>query len=144
MLLIGSNKGFTLIEILIAVVLIGVVVGITLPNFAGLMKTIDFKTTSRKVINLFNKLSVKAITDGQKQEVKIEKNQLIYRSPSGRKQVFGKEIREIKLSKGRTPICFYPNGSSSGANLLLVTNEGQKIEVTIDKITAEAAVVDSK
>ena len=144
MLLTGKQEGFTLIEIIVAVVLLGIVVGVTLPNFAALMETIDFKTTSRKVINLFNKVGQKAITAGQKQEVVVEKNQLLYHSPSGEKHVFSKGIREIKVNEGQTPICFYPNGSSSGANLLFVTKEGQKIEVTIDKITAQASVVDSQ
>jgi len=144
MLLIGSNQGFTLIELLLVIVLIGVIVGLTLPNFIVLLESIEFKTTSRQVLNLFNKLSLQSIIDGQKQVVNIQGNNLVYQTKAGEKVTFGRGIREIKLKDGTTPIYFYPTGRSSGAKLLLVTNNGYQTTIVIDEITAKAAVEDKK
>ena len=143
MLLIGKQKAFTLIEVVIGLVLMGLIVGITLPNFNQLLASVDQKAANRQVINLFNELKSKAVTEGQKQSVEIKNNRFIY-NPGGEKVVFGRGIKKVKINSGSNPIYFYPNGSCSGAQLLLITNNGHKIKVHLDKITAQTTVEEEK
>ena len=144
MLLIGKEQGFTLVEILLAVILIGLVVGIILPNFNQLLESVEQKSAQRQVVNLLQKLKSKAITAGQKQRVSIKEQQFIYYTQAGEKMTVEHGIKAIKLQSGSQPICFYPNGSSSGGQLLLITDQGLKIRIKIDKITGRAVVEELK
>ena len=140
MSLIGKQEAFTLIEVLLALILMGLIVGITLPNFNQLLESVDHKAANRQVINLFKKMQSKAVTSGRKQEIILKQEQFVYYTQAGEKITFGRGIKEIKLKKGSNPICFYPNGRSSGVQLLLITDTGNKMNINLDKITAQAVV----
>lgn len=144
MLRIGSTKGLTLIEVLLALVIMGLIISITLPNFNQLLESVDQKAARRQMVNLFNKLQRKAVTAAQIEKVRIENNRLIYRNSAGEKTVFGRGMQQIKLEKGSNPLSFYPNGSSSGVQLLLITNNGNKIKIEVDKITGQTTVEEVK
>lgn len=140
MLLIGKQQGFTLVEILLALVVIGLVVGIILPNFNQLVESVEQKAANRQVVNLLQKLKKQAVTTGQKQEVMIKQQQFVYYTQAGEEITWGRGIKTVKVQSGAQPICFYPNGSSSGAQLLLITATGSRIKIKIDKITGQVIV----
>lgn len=136
MLLIGKEQGLTLVEVLLALVLIGLITGITLPNFNQLLSSVEGKAAQRQVISIFKKLKTKAVTEGVQQKVEVNKDGFSYQTPEGAKLSFKANIKEVKLEAGSSPILFYPNGSSSGAQLLVRTKNGRQLKIEIDPITA--------
>ncbi|WP_018248978.1 pilus assembly FimT family protein [Orenia marismortui] len=145
-LLTGKEKGFTLLEVLISIVLITLIIGIVLPAFDILFDSVTGKTTERKVINLFAKIRNKAITSNSKQSILVVDDTLIYQGDNGEKIKFNKAIKRITVnnkkedsSEGKT-IRFFPNGTSSGASLNFVMNNDKEFELVIDKVTGRTEV----
>ncbi|TDX53279.1 pilus assembly FimT family protein [Orenia marismortui] len=145
-LLTGKEKGFTLLEVLISIVLITLIIGIVLPAFDILFDSVTGKTTERKVINLFAKIRNKAITSNSKQSILVVDDTLIYQGDNGEKIKFNKAIKRITVnnkkedsSEGKM-IHFFPNGTSSGASLNFVMNNDREFELVIDKVTGRTEV----
>jgi prepilin-type N-terminal cleavage/methylation domain-containing protein len=58
-----SEKGYTLIELAVVVVLISLFLALSIPRFQYAMVTDDLKTTTRKIIGLVNGLRNEAIRE---------------------------------------------------------------------------------
>ena len=140
MLLTGKQQGLTLVEVLIALVLIGLITGITLPNFNQLLASVEGKAAQRQVVSIFKKLRTKAVTEGVQQKVEVRKDGFNYQTPTGAELSFKANIKDVKLEQGSSPILFYPNGSSSGAELSVRTKNGRQLKIEVDRITAEVVV----
>ena len=61
--MLRENKGFTLIELTVVVVLIGIMLTLTVPRFQTAILTDDLKTTTRKMVGMIKGLRDEAIRE---------------------------------------------------------------------------------
>ncbi|OCL27226.1 hypothetical protein U472_07080 [Orenia metallireducens] len=139
MLLTGKG-GFTLIEVLVVVILIGVILGVALPSFGKLLESVELRSTSRKVIEILNQLRVKAISEYSTESLKLADDKLIYQDRSGELIEFSKGIKLIKKAEEDKQISFFADGSSSGGEFNVVTANSQEFKVKVNPITGLASL----
>lgn len=61
--MLRNSKGYTLIELIVVVVLIGLTLTLTIPRFRYALLTDDLKTTTRKMVGMINNLRNDAIRE---------------------------------------------------------------------------------
>ncbi|NIR17489.1 MAG: prepilin-type N-terminal cleavage/methylation domain-containing protein, partial [Desulfobacterales bacterium] len=61
--MLRENKGFTLIELTVVVVLIGIIMTLTIPRFQTGILTDDLKATTRKMVGMIKGLRDEAIRE---------------------------------------------------------------------------------
>jgi len=144
-LLIGSKKiidqkGFTLIEILLVLVLLTVIIGLVIPNFSSTYNSLQLKRMVQDLGYLMRYAQSRAITkqslvrlefdDEQKtywlmQEVKDQEGDIegSFDRLSGR---LGRNYRipdGIKIQKGEEMILFYPDGQIEKQHLSICNDK---------------------
>jgi prepilin-type N-terminal cleavage/methylation domain-containing protein len=68
---IRSEKGFSMMELMIVITLIGVLSAIALPSFIDYRRNLDYRTTARNVANLLQLAKSQAIKENLEQRVVI-------------------------------------------------------------------------
>ena len=66
---IDSPKGFTIIELIIVVAIIGILAGIAIPNFAQWRQNLQYRTVARSAVSLLKQAKNLAITTNLEQQV---------------------------------------------------------------------------
>lgn len=138
MLLTGRERGTTLIEILILMILIAVVSAVVIPSFSGLKDTMMVNSYQRKIDRYFNLIRKSAINNEQKETINLGSNTIACSLSSGEnlKLDFVDED-SFSLEFEKNQIIFNPDGTSSGGEILFVFNERERYYFQINSITGE-------
>jgi general secretion pathway protein H len=148
----NRNKGFTLIEMLIVVLILAIVLTVSYPSLSRGATTIHLRATSRDILNTLRYARTKAVTEQSRMVVMVdrEKQELIltdglgeggrtYRLPKDvkiqRMAIAGTEVME-----GPMLIRFLPNGSSDSAEILLKSDAESFVRIVSDPITGGARI----
>lgn len=143
--LTGKRTGYTLVEILIALVLISITLAIVLPSFDKFLGSVASKTTPKKILNILINVRDSAIISGEKQSIDINKNKIIYIDKTGEKIDFSHGVNNIQLEKPQdNKIEFYPDGTSSGGSMIFKIDEGKKYRIKIDSVTGRPQMEEIK
>ena len=142
-LLIGKQEGFTLIEVIISVVLIGIITSLVVPTFAMFADSIKQNAVERKILILFKQARAEAISNRKITSVLITKDTLLYQSTSQEKIEFKESIKKINSVDKQAKICFFPNGRSSGGEVEIILVDGVKLNLKIDPITGKSKLGDN-
>jgi len=59
--MLGNKKGYTSIELILVVILIGLIITLTIPRFRSAILTDDLKATARRIVGTINELRNEAI-----------------------------------------------------------------------------------
>jgi general secretion pathway protein H len=154
------KKGFTLIELLVVLVIISLASAFVLPRFVAPMGNLTLKTATKKIAASLRFARSQAVSEkiirvgafdfDNKRFIVFSKNKnklseedkpasgkqidITYDFPKG---IFLKEAvagaDEIKT--GIFNIIFFPNGSSSGGEVVLSNNSGKRFGIRVDFIT---------
>lgn len=130
-----KQKGFTLIEIIIVMAVIVVVSAVVLPDFLSMVKSEEYKSQQRAVLNILISAREKAIVEKRKVGVTVNNNKLI---------IDGQETElknKIKIAEA-TPTAFYKDGTSDGGEYSFSTEDNRTFAISIDKITGKIAIKD--
>jgi general secretion pathway protein H len=143
-----GNAGFSLLELIVVLILIGAAAAMVAPSFTGSIKSIELETSARDVITLMKHARSEAIGgqkvfrvvlqgEGEKYYYYLANDfgEEISRVPLPSEIRWGAEEQEFPLV-----VSFYPNGRSSGARFS-VRNRQREIFIDLDRITGFAKVV---
>jgi len=148
----ARGRGFTLLELLMVVMVLGFVMVLSYPSLTQGSAALRLRATGRDVLNTFRRAREKAVTEQTGMEVAIDrgKQTLLLRDIFGkdngvytllqdvkirRMVLAGTEIRENIMT-----VRFSPNGSSDRAEVLLESKRNSFLRVITDPITGGARI----
>jgi general secretion pathway protein H len=153
-----KNKGFSLIELIVVLILISLCLALVAPTLSRFSKTVELKGATRKISAILRYSRSEAVNRGKVYQVLFDSNlkevrvqwivpesteamgedpkkedkapQKIYPLPNGI------HLKEVKVEEPQYPsdfpaIEFYPNGGSNGGTILLEGQDqrGYKVKV---------------
>ena len=101
-----KNKGFTVIELLIAIILLGMILSVALPVSYGMYESYKASLRAQEVMAYVSELRRDAFLYSEKKVLSLQDGNM---TVNGEKKIF-KEVN-IKIA---APIVFFRNGTSSG------------------------------
>ena len=141
-----SKKGFSLLELIVVLMLLGLAVGVVMPSFSRGLKGLELETAGRDLITRMRHARSQAIAKQKVFRIILIKNEeenvpdyYIFANE------FEQEIRKVSLPEGVSiqteeqafpvRISFYANGRSSGALFTLKRETGRQMKISVDPIT---------
>lgn len=158
----SKNKGFTLLELIVVLLIIGLTSVLAVPQLTGTLSGANSKTAAKKIAAslryarsraVSEKIIYLAIADMDKNSLSILSDSNTEQSsekPSDKAKVYVlpegltlKSEPEQEKDKEEFRIAFYPSGASSGGEII-VSDEQEKIyKIRVDFITGTVRVSDS-
>ncbi|HMK61846.1 MAG TPA: GspH/FimT family pseudopilin [Dissulfurispiraceae bacterium] len=141
MTILFSRKGFTLLEILLVIFIIGLILAISISMLANVLPSQKVDATAREMIATFRLARSMAMTSGQWQVLTLDMDSRQYSIEGGSARRFiPEEVRvEVEdplhgeIKRGDYRFIFAPSGASEGARVVL--SSGKKIvDLEIDPI----------
>jgi general secretion pathway protein H len=155
-----KNRGFTLIEVMVVLILISLSMLLVTPSLSRFSKTVELKGAAKKISAILRYYRSEAVNQGRVYQVlfdpdlrevrvqsieekdedegaegaKDNSSQKRYTLPKG------VDIKEVKADSPQYPsdysvIEFYPNGGSNGGTILLDSQDRKGYRIKIDFLT---------
>lgn len=142
-----KNKGFSLVELVVVLVLIGLSVSLVAPSLSRFSKRIELKAAAKKVSGVLRYCRSEAVNKGQIYQVFFDSDLREVRVQSmastGEKTYSLPDeihIKEVKVAPPQYPsdlptIEFYPNGGSNGGSIILDSQNRQGYRIKVNFLT---------
>jgi general secretion pathway protein H len=144
-----SQRGLTLLELLIVMMLMGVVAAITLPMLGNGVSTSALRSSARSLAAGLRTARSEAVTERREtflvldvagKRFKVDQNPQEHKLPDGVElKLFTAQNDLVSESVGS--IRFFPDGGSNGGRITVAAGE-RKFDVDIDWLTGRVAIVD--
>lgn len=160
-----NNKGFSLVEIIVVLVLIGLSVSLVTPSLSRILKTTKLKGASQKISGILRYCRSEAVHKGQVyqiffdselREVRVQRMESSERKEESEKKEektfkrtyplpSGINMKDVKLASPLYPsdfptIEFYPNGGSNGGSFLLNSEERGGYRINVHFLTGMVSI----
>jgi len=146
----GSDPGFSLLELILAVFIIGLVMAVSFPALMRGNSTFRLQATGRDVLSAMRYAREKAISEQMEMLLVADREagKIILTDEAGggeralqlpeevriqRMALWGQEVQQASMA-----IRFLPNGSSESGEILLASKRGIMIRIVTDPITGSA------
>jgi len=153
----SKARGFTLLELLVVLVLLGIIAVLVAPGLGGSLDSAKLKTASRELLAALRVQRSAAITQGtiitlnfatDEPSYRIDDElialaaglSVVYQAAAGTTSDGG--LGQQLPGGGNNHLVFYPDGSSSGALLRLRLGEGLRY-IRVDWLTGAVSLFDS-
>jgi len=155
-----NRRGFSLIELILVLILIGLSVALVSPSLSRFSQRIELKTTAQKISGILRYFRNESIQKGKVYQVLFDPDQREVRvqavdeegetgeenpdHPERFQKRYllpqGIQMKEVKIPTPQYPaglpaIEFYPNGGSNGGSLLLETQEPKGYRIRVHFLT---------
>ncbi|MFZ2937783.1 MAG: hypothetical protein WA066_03655 [Candidatus Omnitrophota bacterium] len=133
----GKIKGFTFVELFLVVIIIGVLIGIALPNFRKTFNYLQLNSFCSELQSAMNYFSQRAVVEGQIIQFNIDINNHEYyaRIKDDSKNIKTWRIpKEIKIESGQKEINLYPDGGIDKVTIKVVNLDNQTISLTTEGV----------
>jgi general secretion pathway protein H len=144
----ADADGFTLLELLIVLVILGVTVTLAVPVFIRAMPGVEAKAAARDVAATLRAARSLAIAGNREITVAVDLDQRAVDVAGMRRQTIGAGIgislytaAEELIDRGAGRIRFYPDGTSTGGGVRLSAGERQ-YDVLVDWISGKVTIDD--
>jgi general secretion pathway protein H len=148
----GSQKGFTLLEIIIVLLVITLILAVSYPSLSRGTAAISLRTTGRDILNTFRYAREKAVTRQSGMLVTVDRENQKLRltddlGEGNREYLLPDNVRiqSVLLGGAETDessvtVRFLPNGSSDTVEILLQSRNGSFLRVFSDPISGGACI----
>jgi prepilin-type N-terminal cleavage/methylation domain-containing protein len=120
---VRSPKGFTLLELILVMTIMGIMFAMALPPYLSWRKNLEYKTTARAVVAALREARSRAITDNQPHQVIIDSANRQYKLADY--TMWTSLAPEVSLSTGASSTIQYnPNGTSNGGTINVQNLDG--------------------
>jgi prepilin-type N-terminal cleavage/methylation domain-containing protein len=147
-----SEKGFTLLEIIITLTVITLVLAVSYPSLSRGTTALSLRTTSRDILSILRYAREKAVTEQTEMRVVVDQdNQSVlmindienstrtYSLPENVK-IHGVVLEGVRSGSGVSSVRFLPNGSSNAVEILIESRAGAFMKIVSDPITGVASI----
>lgn len=140
-------KGFTLLELLVALVIASLAISIVVPRFAALIPGVEIRGETQKVSALLRLARSRAIATGEvvvlariKDPLALEMSNedSLYTWPSSIDLEISGSQQTVDAAQ---EIAFYPNGSSSGGTVTL-NSASRSYQLSVDWLSGRVTIDD--
>ena len=143
----GAN-GFTLLELLIVLAILGLTITLAVPLFARAMPGVEAKAAARDVAAMLRAAHSQAIAGNREVTVAVDLERRTVELAGARSQTIAAGIgiglytaAEELIDKGAGRIRFYPDGTSTGGRVRLSAGD-RKYDVIVDWISGNVKIDD--
>lgn len=141
-----KNRGFTLIEILVVMVIIALVMGMVATSMSRSVSGAEARAAARNLVASLRYTRARAVLDKSEQVFEVNTEERSYLAP-GRKQVQLPEGVDITVTTARSEITaedvagirFFPDGGSTGGHIELTVNE-REYRINVAWLTGESSL----
>ena len=138
--------GFTLFELLIVLVILGLTVAVAVPLFARALPGLELTASARTVASTLREARSLAIANNREVAVAVDIERRSIDLAGLRTEFLDEGISlrlftaaEELIDRGAGRIRFYPDGTSTGGRVRLI-GDGRRYDVDIDWITGAVSV----
>lgn len=151
-----KNKGFTLLELALVIILLSLAAYLVIPSLSRMAKAIELKGTAQKIAGILRYYRLVAIQKGQVHQILIDQGhkelivrvlqaekkegteftwmeKIKYQIPEGLK--LKEEISPGEYTAELPAIEFYPTGQANGGQILLADAEQKGYRIKISFLT---------
>lgn len=128
-----GRRAFTFIELLFVILIIGILVAVSIPNFRKTFNNLELNNFSRELQAVMNYLHQSAIVEGKAIYLNIdnEERQCLAQDKENAKKFKAFRIPDgINVVTEKTEIFFYPDGAIDAATIKISNANGQEIDLT--------------
>lgn len=129
--------GFTLLELLAAVAIIGVLLAVAIPASARFYESIQYRQAVRDVVTTFASARYQAVNSGRVQDVLIDPFAKAMKLNGDITQLPDDLTMEVyaagELNRDQVGVIrFYPEGGSTGGGVDMERSDGSGVRVSVD------------
>lgn len=135
--MLRSHSGFTMVELLVAITIVGILLAVSVPGSMRFYDSIQYRQAVRDVLTTLGTARQQSIDTGKAQDVTFDPdaNKIRYRDVLQRLpedfQLTVTTAREVNR-RGVGVIRFYPEGGSSGGDVAIETANGRGVMISVD------------
>ena len=131
------QRGFTMLELLAAVTIVGLLLAVTVPASARFYESMQYRQAVRDVVTALASARYSAVNSGRAQDVSVDPaaNSIEF---NGQATLLPEAINIAvhstrELNRDRVGVIrFYPEGGSSGGDIDLERDNGTGVRISID------------
>jgi general secretion pathway protein H len=143
-----SERGFTLIEMLVVIAIVALIAAFALPQFSGAQAKADMTSTAHRLAAGLRSTRSLAMTHGRSEAFSLDTAHGLYRSGTGAAQVIDKKVgltlvtaSQERIDAAAGSIRFFADGSSTGGGIGLRAGARNAL-ILVDWLTGRVSIVE--
>jgi general secretion pathway protein H len=130
-------SGFSLVELMVAITIVGLVLAAAVPSSVRFYQSIQYREAVRGVITALGSARYKAVNNGRAQDVVFNPETNVVTLNNDKQQlpenisIVVHSARELNRN-AEGVVRFYPEGGSSGGDIDIVLPDGSGVKVSVD------------
>jgi general secretion pathway protein H len=142
----GISRGFTLVELLVALAIGAMLVAFAPPAFDRLRESAQFRDTVRTMLSELRQARAMALSSGSDVAFQVDLEQRVFGIASGSAHAIPAAL-EIRTAVAQNPIgdarlaaiLFLPSGGASGGSIDIVRPSGAGVRLQVDWLSGRIA-----